>query len=60
MPKIKIEDVICWANEEDKILCPECFEKEYPDFPSDWTPIFEAEEKEAIYECDNCKERIIN
>ena len=60
MPTFKLEDVICWENDRGEILCPECFEKEFPDFPSDWTPIFQAEEKEAIYDCDTCEERFVN
>ena len=60
MPKINLADVVCWGNDQGKILCPECLEKEFPDYPSDWTPIFSPDEKEAIYECDMCEKRIVN
>lgn len=60
MPKFNLECIICWANNRGEILCPKCFKKEFPDYDSDWTPIFFQNDGEAIYECDNddCGERV--
>jgi len=60
MPKINLENVICWGDNKDKILCPECMQKEFPEYPSNWEPILSDDDAEAIYECDCCKERIVN
>ena len=63
MAKINLEDVICWADEQGNILCPACLRKEFlGHYPSAWTPIFSDEnsEEEYIYECDTCKERMVN
>lgn len=62
MSKINLENVICWGDENDgnKTLCPECMEKEFPEYPPNWKPILSDEDIKAVYECDCCKERIVN
>ena len=60
MPTFKLEDVICWADNNDKVLCSDCFNKEFPDYPSDWEPIFSKNDGEMVYECDSCKERFVS
>lgn len=40
MPTFKLEDVVCWGDDQGKILCSNCFKAEFPDYPSEWTPIF--------------------
>ena len=57
MPTINLEDVICWGDDQDKILCSDCFKKEFPDYPSEWEPILFENNGEAIHECDSCKAR---
>ena len=39
MPTFKMEDIICWGDDQDKVLCSDCFKKEFPDYPSEWEPI---------------------
>lgn len=61
MAKIQLEDVIAWEDNRGRILCPECFEKEFDGkYPTDWTPVLSNEEYETLYECDNCGERSVN
>ena len=62
MPIFKIEDIISWIDDHGKILCPECFQKEFRGhYPSEWTPIISEDIKEeSILECDDCGERSVN
>lgn len=58
MAKIYIEDIIAWENNKGRVLCPECFEKEFDgEYPVEWTPVLSKEAYEIIYECDDCGER---
>ena len=62
MSKYNFEEIVVWESDQGRTLCPECFEKEFTDYPVDWTPVMPNDEKETLHECDNedCKKRFAN
>ncbi|MBW2555657.1 MAG: hypothetical protein JRE07_01940 [Deltaproteobacteria bacterium] len=63
MGKIKQEDIICWQDQNGRILCEKCHHENvesFPDITDDKAvPITDKDvyETDYIY-CDQCKERV--
>jgi len=52
-------NIIGWRNnDEDIILCGDCFDKSYKDKDIKWEPIRKEEGEDNIEICDECQKKL--
>ncbi len=59
MPKYNIEDILGWEDDNGRVLCYECSEKELNnDEAQGWSLIEEKNTEDYLYVCDICHSKV--